>query len=156
MKKLFNYQFSLVDCQEFCVWLVSFPNLKLNNCLISYSSPFKFGTDFLPKNMADKHLPSSPSLLYQEENSSTVFFCCLFLAQFPIILPFLPLDFTLNFVPLYYILDTIFFTTQEYILHAVRNTVSRVRKRDREGIVEDLKRVYRAEPIEKAKENMER
>ncbi|MCD6407593.1 hypothetical protein J7L87_00905 [bacterium] len=34
--------------------------------------------------------------------------------------------------------------------------MSRVRKRDREGIVEDLKRVYRAEPIEKAKENMER
>ena len=45
---------------------------------------------------------------------------------------------------------------QECILHAVRNTINRVRKRDREGIVEDLKRVYRVETIEKAKENMER
>jgi len=40
------------SCQEFCVWLTSFPNLKLNNCLISYSFPFKLGTGFF-------HLPFS-------------------------------------------------------------------------------------------------
>ena len=39
-------------CQDFCVWLTSFPNLKLNNCLISYSFPFKFGIGFF-------HLPFS-------------------------------------------------------------------------------------------------
>jgi len=35
-----------VGCQDFCVWLVSFPNLKLNNCLISYSFPFKLRVFF--------------------------------------------------------------------------------------------------------------
>ena len=40
------------------------------------------------------------------------------------------------------------------VLHAVRDALNKVRKKDREALAEDLKKIYRAETEEEAKEAM--